>query len=57
MAKVVSRYGGYTPGTQLDTGNTYYERIFLGDNSGRGLRAWSEFFGHSKEEWEKTQNI
>ena len=52
-----SKYGGYTPGTQLESGKTYYERIYLGDNSGRGLRAWKEFFGHSKQEWQTVQKI
>lgn len=52
-----SRYGGYTPGTQLESGNTYYERIYLRDSSGRGLRAWNEFMGHSKEEWQTVKKV
>jgi Dullard-like phosphatase family protein len=52
-----SRYGGYTPGTQLESGKTYYERIYLDDMSGRGLRAWREFMTHSKEEWQTVQKV
>lgn len=52
-----SKYGGYVPGTQLKSGNTYYERIYLGDASGRGLRAWNEFMGHCKEEWKTVQKV
>lgn len=38
-----SKYGGYVPGTKLQSGNTFYERIYLNDFSGRGLKDWQQF--------------
>lgn len=51
------KYGGYLPGTQLQSGNTFYERIYLGDNTGRGLRGWQEFLRNSKQEWETVMKV
>ena len=51
------KYGGYASGTRLQTGNSYYERIYLSDYSGKGLRGWNEYMVHSKEEWQTVLKV
>lgn len=57
QSTIRSKYTSYAPGTKLQAGNSYYERIYLGDNCGVGLRGWQEFFNHSKQEWETVMKV
>jgi hypothetical protein len=51
------KYGGYLPGTQLQSGNTFYERIYLGDFNNRDLKGWQEYMRNSKTEWETVNKV